>query len=996
LDRVVAVISAFDHPSGFQIGSGYLLAGDLVLTAGHCVRHLATGAGPREVKVVRAASKDQAAAVSWLLADDPSGPLDVAVLRLEDRWIAETLPATRYTRLDRHHSGMLSDCEAIGFPEYETEEKDPARRHHAELHGVIYQTDGAGTGRLLLREPVLPTLAPPGESGSIWGGLSGAMVFHAGAALGVIVEHHPRQGPSAVQLVPFDEIAKRRGDPRLAPIANLIGLPDLDSLPWAVGAAISAVQVVVGELPGEPAAFVARETVHRLEEAMGGGRVPVVCALTGLRGVGKTQVAAGYARARIREGWGLVAWVNAESTDTLLASLAKVADQIPGVADPEGDSLRSAERLREHLQARTDPGLLVFDNATDPDQLRVLLPATGGTQVVITSTDRAFTELGVAVGVAVFARTESLDYLRERTGLADDTGAGLVADELGDLPLGLAQAAAAIRGQRLTYENYLQRLRAIPVGRLLGRVPGQDYPHGAAAALMLSIQAAETGDPTGLTGRLLRVLAVLSPDGVHRDILGGLPTGVTSDQAATRTDSWELDEALERCVAGSLLAWSVTGDAVVMHRLLGRVLRERDHANGDWHGTVSSALDLLEPLLFDEQHAWQRRVEGAHLVGQVEALASAGGTDTGDRDLDTQVLAARNWAVRQLTVAADLTRAITRGVSVLAAAERVLGADHPSTVGWRSNLAHAYQAAGRLGEAIPLFEEALTDFERVLGTDHPATLASRNNLAAAYQGAGRLGEAIPLFEEALTGRERLLGTDHPATLASRNNLANAHRAAGRLSEAIPLLEQTLADFERMLGTNHANTLNSRNNLAAAYQAGGRLGEAIPLYEQTLADAERARIDDHPSMLVSRNNLAGAYEAAGRVGEAIPLYERTLADREQVLGSVHPHTLGARSSLASAYRAAGRLGEAIPVYKRTLADTERVLGGDHPDTLTLRNNLASAYQAAGRLGEAIRLLERTLADRERVLGGDHPDTLASRDNLANARLVASQRSAPPSR
>ena len=81
----------------------------------------------------------------------------------------------------------------------------------------------------------------------------------------------------------------------------------------------------------------------------------------------------------------------------------------------------------------------------------------------------------------------------------------------------------------------------------------------------------------------------------------------------------------------------------------------------------------------------------------------------------------------------------------------------------------------------------------MLGADHPDTLASRNNLAYAYGSAGRLGEAIPLFERTLADRERVLGADHPDTLISRNNLACAYPSAGRLGEAIPLFERTLAD-----------------------------------------------------------------------------------------------------------------------------------------------------------------------------------------------------------
>lgn len=61
----------------------------------------------------------------------------------------------------------------------------------------------------------------------------------------------------------------------------------------------------------------------------------------------------------------------------------------------------------------------------------------------------------------------------------------------------------------------------------------------------------------------------------------------------------------------------------------------------------------------------------------------------------------------------------------------MLGPDHPGTLASRSNLAYAYQSAGRLDEAITLFEQVLADAERVLGAAHPTTRTIQENLAAA-------------------------------------------------------------------------------------------------------------------------------------------------------------------------------------------------------------------------------------------------------------------------
>jgi hypothetical protein len=58
----------------------------------------------------------------------------------------------------------------------------------------------------------------------------------------------------------------------------------------------------------------------------------------------------------------------------------------------------------------------------------------------------------------------------------------------------------------------------------------------------------------------------------------------------------------------------------------------------------------------------------------------------------------------------------------------VLAADHPDTLNSRANLAFAYQSAGQLDRAIPLFEATLAECERVLGADDPMAQAVRSNL----------------------------------------------------------------------------------------------------------------------------------------------------------------------------------------------------------------------------------------------------------------------------
>jgi hypothetical protein len=94
-----------------------------------------------------------------------------------------------------------------------------------------------------------------------------------------------------------------------------------------------------------------------------------------------------------------------------------------------------------------------------------------------------------------------------------------------------------------------------------------------------------------------------------------LPAGATCGAGSdTPLAPNDVDATVDAAAAADgLLTWSVAGDGVIMHRLLGRVLRERDRASGTWTQTVSTTLTVIEPRLFVGQ-AWSLRVDGARLA----------------------------------------------------------------------------------------------------------------------------------------------------------------------------------------------------------------------------------------------------------------------------------------------------------------------------------------------------------------------------------------------
>ena len=697
--------------------------------------------------------------------------------------------------------------------------------------------------------------------------------------------------------------------------------------------------------------------------------------LTGMKGSGKTQLAATIAAKCEDEEWPLVAWINAASRKKLIATLYELATltgiDAPHDKTPDFTARRFLDKLRS---ADAADRLFIFDNVENLDDLKDLTPEGKGVRVIITTTHHLdWDSLGWhPITVGVFERDQSITLLCERTGDTNRDAANQIASTLGDLPVAITQAAATARNERFTLTEYLRSLNSLPLADTINKQEGEHYPKAISTALWLACKATidsikkKNSTQGQLSIHQISTLSLLAAPGV--------PTAWLEDY----NDTENAKKSLSALLNSSVCQISADSKKTLIHRLQGRVFREnRLSTEIEMNAAVSVAISVLESISAHTQDSPSKEQQETHnLIEQLSTIASQEHSLPLFSDPTIATILARTlkkaWRLGMHQIALALINPLTK-------ASEALGVDHPDIITSRNSLADAYLLEGQTEKAVALVQQNLKHSTTLIGSTEPAILTSLSTLAKASRDRGDLEGAASLFEQILTDRIRILGPNHPDILTSRNSLAGTQQELGRLEEAITLYEKNFEDSERILGPHHPGTLTFRNNLAGAYQDLGRLGEAINLLEQNLKDRTLILGPDHPDTLKTRGNLAGALRCVGRAEEAVGAYQAVLDDQLRVLGPNHPDTLKTRDNLVKMLNAEGRFDEAVLVYQSILEARLSSSDPDDPDVLDARDDLAWALGRAECFDEALADYLKLIADYERVMGVDDPDTLTARNN-----------------
>jgi len=777
-------------------------------------------------------------------------------------------------------------------------------------------------------------------------------------------------------------------------------------------------------LPRDIASFTGRqqELQELVEAAAGAGGVVGIHAIGGMAGVGKTAFAvhAAYRLAdRFPDGQiflplhGHTPGQQPVDPADALASLLATAG-VPAGQVPPGLEARMA-LWRDRLAERQL--LLILDDAADSNQVRPLLPGSGGSLVLVTSR-RHLSALddATAVSLDTLPGKEAAALLVRLAGRAelspDDPAVREIIGLCGFLPLAIgmvarqlnhhptwtaarraAELAAAVDRLELMATENLSVAAAFNLSyadlsgdqqrlfRRLGLHPGADIDGYAAAALDRTDLSAARRGLEALYDQYLLTEPTQGRYRMHdlirehaRTLAGRLDSDGDRDEATTRLLDYYQHTAAR---ADALIA------------------RQTRPAPAAVDGTMPAAVPALASR--EQALAWAR-AERANLIACLDHATATG--------QHVRVTALTSGLAGLLRSDGPWAEAITRHTTAIQAARHL--SDRLGQAGALNDLGHVrrmtgdYPAAGQvLEEALGIYRDlgdrlgqanALCDLgiARLATGDYPAGAQVLEQALDLYRDLrDRHGQARALLYLGAALRQR---GDYPAAAQALEQALDVYRDIGdQLGQANVL--SRLGDVRRATGDYPAAARAQEQALDVYRDIGDQLGQANALLYLGVV---RRLTADYPAAaqaleqaldiyrdLGERNGQANVLLYLGDVRRLTDDYPAAAQALEQALDIYRDH--GERGGEAEAlnkrgtlHQVSGELAQAEGCHQQAL-DLARAIGSSWDEAHALAG-LGRCVLAVGHATQAEVLLRQALEIFQRIGAAEAPDLLAELDAL----------------
>lgn len=712
------------------------------------------------------------------------------------------------------------------------------------------------------------------------------------------------------------------------------------------------------------------------------GRV-VITAVSGMAGVGKTELALQYGQQHLKRRTypGGICWFQSRELD-MAGQIIDFAQTHLGlnVPDRSGDTKWSSEQRTDwcwrNWQPSGHPVLIILDDVTRYSDIEAYLPRPSNEnrfKILMTSRNQ---DLGGATQVLVIeplSPQAALKLLQSIVGKerirAEAEDAEVLCQWLGNLPLGIELVGRYLRRKEdLSLAEISKKLEST----LLSQYAFNNRPDGITASRNLLKAFGLSWQELNKDSQQLACLLSLFA-------MAPIPWPLV-ELCFPESEAEMIEEIRDHTLINlSLLKRSRSG-FYKLHPLI-REFFKRKSEKSIWADNLK--LKICESISIESTRfplgATQRDLRNwDHKIPHIKEVAENLSQCLTNSDLTFPFGALIGF----YTSKGLYDHALPWAKKCVEITKIRVGKESLATIKSLENLASVFQLQREFEKAKNLFDESLKMQERLFGGESINLLDSINGLAAAYRHQGRYEKAEALFKRALKISKQFQKDDLIRYGRSLNNLAELYSTLGFYVKAETLLKEALGIFQQVWGDRHPHLAFPIRNLAEVYFFQNRFSKAEPLYKRALSLRRELLGNKHLDFATSLDNLASIYIFQGRHNEAELLASEGLETRRSVLGNEHLDVADSLSTLGQIYRLNGDYDEAENLLNESLRIRRSSLDENHPNIARGIHSLGSLRYSQNRYEEAISLIRHSLDILRFSLGESHLDVAETLSDLGN--------------
>ena len=769
--------------------------------------------------------------------------------------------------------------------------------------------------------------------------------------------------------------------------------------------------------------------------------LPARCAIVGMPGLGKTQLALKYSLEVFDQARGpMIFWTSAATPEKLAQGLCKILDIVDHVDRDHMDQnvrLSAAQRWLEDAGSSFSlPWLLVLDNVNEESVpfLREHLPrANGHGAILLTmrSIDVASALITSDLNQVILeledfspADAKNLLLAELQASNPDNTASQIAEAEIlvkcvGCLPLAIGHVAS-FANQHLKRLDYILHLFENKHAMEVLSWPNHLSLHEQRSVMIIfSSKLDELAAASPVISLLLQMLSMFDPESIALDMI---------KQSAYPTRDLRAYSEQRKATGYEPPMTAPKGTLRQLKRRLKKKLRDKLHRragsssridDGTGKTEASTSSDQAEDIddsraleiskLLDDPVEFPKAIQLLRNSSFLSHQCSDNGENIRIHDLVRSMIRHRArqsmcdslcFRMAAATVDHVFSRAYVPGHSSESWAVYERGLPHYRSLvavqmeqqGCSVDLARACREVaaylllrGRIGEAVTTIKEILPLQEKYHGLKNQDYLRNLDYLGTFLDAEGH-PDAENILEQSLILSREALGDTHLGTLRAMTSLASFYSRHGRHNKALALTEMVVDTMKLRFGTEHEGTLTKQHDLARVYEEQGRYMEAESLYEDILAIVIKQRGKHNSLKWAIITDLGKLKFDLYKLDEADLWLTRAGTWEQSLVKASNLHYLGMRGYIGLLRNFQGDYLEAESILKEVLKGYEMNIGADHPASITPMMDLAWLYIEMERFGDAGGLFLRAAEVLEQRL----PDSESGRKwALATLAFIAEQ-------